>query len=166
MPSAWLRRHLHPCEEGPSSAPYSSNAGLADLDAELEKALQQVLGAPHNRLAMLISPISRRISTVQLVGRSSAAFPAPIRSETDAVPTDDGLRLHNRQRLEVFGAKRYSPTKSGDNPAFEGQSLRKVPPLDVEVDDEGSGSQLPADPRPEQQDQHRPDQAVKLLSWG
>src|SRR6516164_1369538 len=38
MPSAWLRRNVfHPWREGPFSAPYTWDAGLADLDTELEK---------------------------------------------------------------------------------------------------------------------------------
>jgi hypothetical protein len=40
MPSAWLRRNVfHPCEEAPPPGHVLGGAGLADIDAELEKPL-------------------------------------------------------------------------------------------------------------------------------
>src|SRR4030088_3257297 len=38
-------------------------------------------------------------------------FPAPIRSETGTVPTDDGTRLHNRQRLDGIWHQMIQPNK-------------------------------------------------------
>ena len=62
MSSAWLRRNVfHPCEGGtPPPRHILGDAGLADLDAELEKLSMDPWRS--NGLAMLISRISRRIS--------------------------------------------------------------------------------------------------------
>jgi len=44
----------------------------------------------------------------------------------------------------------------------EGQSLRQIPTLDVKLMTKDQDLSFQRDPRPEQQDQHRPDQAVSF----
>ena len=89
-------------------------------------------------------------------------FPAPIQSETGTMPTDHGVRLHNRQRLDGIRRQTIQPNKDQAIHGIEGQSLRKVPPLDVKLMTKDQDLSFQRDPRPEQQDQHRPDQAVSF----
>src|SRR4029077_19431883 len=89
-------------------------------------------------------------------------FPAPIRSETGTVPTDDGIRLHKRQRLDGIWHQTIQPNKDQAIHRPEGQSLRQMPALDVKLMTKDQDLGFQRDPRPEQQDQHRPDQAVSF----
>src|SRR4030095_10924476 len=54
-----------------------------------------IRGAPHSRLARLISRISRRISTGTSGRPPSARLPAPVQPEPRPMPPDDRLRLNN-----------------------------------------------------------------------
>jgi hypothetical protein len=100
---------------------------------------------------MLISRISRRISD-GATGRPQRCrdFPAPIRSETGTVPTDDGIRLHNRQRLDGIWHQTIQPNKDQAIHGIEGQSLRQVPSLDVKLMTKDQDLGFQRDPRPEQ----------------
>jgi hypothetical protein len=64
------------------------------------------------------------------------------------MPTDHGVRLHNRQRLD--GISRLQPDKDQAIHGIEGQSLRKVPSLDVKLMAKDQDLGFQRDPRPEQ----------------
>src|SRR5690349_3437694 len=104
MPSAWLRRNVfHPCEGGPLLRHILGDASLADLDAELEKLPRDARSTPQR---VGDAHLADQPANFQQYSWSAAAvprFPAPIRSETGTVPTDDGIRLHKRQRLDGIG---------------------------------------------------------------
>jgi hypothetical protein len=70
------------------------HAALPDIDAELEKLAMDPRRS-HTELAMLISRISLRISGGTVGRPPRQLLPAPERSEPDAVPFYDGLRLQN-----------------------------------------------------------------------
>src|SRR5262249_31367583 len=90
-----------PSQRGRAPPPHHILGGavLADLNAELEKLSDsrrspQPVGDAH---------LSDQPANFQRYSWSAAAvpgFPAPIRSETGTVPTDDGIGLHDRQRLD------------------------------------------------------------------
>jgi hypothetical protein len=84
--------------------------------------------------AMLISRISRRISN-STVGRPQPFrdFPAPIRSETGTMPTDDGIGPHDRQRLDGFWHQTIQPNKDQAIHGTEGHPLRHMPSLYVKL---------------------------------
>jgi hypothetical protein len=89
----------------------------------------------------------------QRYSRSAAAvprFPAPIQSETGTVPTDHGIRLHNRQRLDGIRRQTIQPNKDQAIHGTEGQSLRLVPSLDVKLMTKDQDLSFQRDPRPEQ----------------
>ena len=83
------------------------NAHLADQPADLQR---------HNRPAT-----------------TAARLPAPVRSESGAVPFYDGLRLHNRQC--IYDGWRQSIQRSKDQAVrgTEGLPLRQTPSLDVKL---------------------------------
>src|ERR1700721_400708 len=85
---------------GPPPRHILGHAGLADLDAELEKLSMDTRRSPQR---VRDAHLADQPANFQRYGRSTAAvprFPAPIQSETATVPTDPGVRLHNRQRLD------------------------------------------------------------------
>src|SRR4029077_15594174 len=94
MPSAWLRRNVfHPCEGGALHRAIYLATLVWPTSTPSLRSSPWMRGAPHNGLATLISRINRRISN-DTIGSAAAAsrFPAPIQSETGAVPTDHGVR--------------------------------------------------------------------------
>jgi hypothetical protein len=60
-------------------------------------------------------------------------LPAPIRSETGTAPTDDGIRLHNRLRLDGIWHRTIQPNKDQATHGTEGHSLRHMPAVDVKL---------------------------------
>src|SRR5260221_3476992 len=93
------------------------HTGLPDFDAELEQ------------LSMDPRPSPQRISNAHLVDKlayvrgyswsatTTSRLPAPIRSETRAMPPDDRIRLDDRQRIASLGkqsteANKYQPIKN------------------------------------------------------
>src|SRR4051812_18649297 len=89
-------------------------------------------------------------------------FPAPIRSEPGTMPTDDSLRLHNRQCVEGAWHQTIQPNEDQAFDGTKGQSLRQMPSLDVKLMTKGQDLGFQRGPRPEQQDQYRPDQAASF----
>jgi hypothetical protein len=110
-----------------------------------------ILGAPHNGLAD--AHLADQPANFQQYSWSAAAvprFPAPIRSETGTVPTDDGIRLHNRQRLDGIWHQTIQPNKDQAIHGTEGHSLRHMPSLDVKLMTKDQDLSFQRDPRPEQ----------------
>src|SRR5205823_10717850 len=88
------------------------DAGLADLDAELEKLSMDSRRSPQR---VGDAHLADQPANFQRCNWSAAAvprFPAPIRSETGTVPTDAVSGFTIVSALMVFGTKRYSPTKN------------------------------------------------------
>src|SRR5262249_680931 len=110
-----------------------------------------IRGAPHSGLAMPISRISRRISTGTF-GRPERGrdFQLPIRSEPGTMPTDDSLRLHNRQRIEGTWHQTIEANKNQAIHDTQGQSLRQMPSLDVKLMTKDQDLSFQRGSRPEQ----------------
>jgi hypothetical protein len=138
------------------------DAGLADLDAELEKLSMESWRSPQR---VGDAHLADQPANFQPYGRSTAAvprFPAPIQSETGTVPTDHGVRLHNRQRLDGIRRQTIQPNKDQAIHGTKGHSLRQLPSLNVKLMTKDQDLSFQRDPRPEQYYQHRPDQAVNF----
>src|SRR5215467_7890068 len=128
MPSAWLRRNVfHPCEGGPLLRTIYLATLVWPISMPSLRSSPWILGAPHNGLAMLISRISQRISN-STVGR-----PQRFGSETGTMPTDDGIGLHDRQRLDGIWHQTIQPNKDQAIHGTEGHSLRHMPSLDLKL---------------------------------
>src|SRR5215469_6514760 len=101
----------------------------------------------------------------QRYGWSAAAvpgFPATIRSETGTVPTLDGIGLHDRPRLDGIWHQTIQPNKNQAIHVTEGHSLRHMPSLDVKLMTKNQDLSFQRHPGPEQEGQHRPDQAASF----
>src|SRR6266850_5413730 len=151
MPAAWLRRNVfHPCEGGPLLRAIYLATLVWPISMPSLRSSPWILGAPHNGLAMLISRISRRISNAAVGRPQRCRDSSAIRSETGTVPTDDGIRLHNRQRLDGIWHQTIQPNKDQAIHRTEGQSLRQMPALDVKLMTKDQDLSFQRDPRPEQ----------------
>src|SRR5260370_42142592 len=109
------------------------DAGLADLDAELEKLSMDSRRSPQRVGDAHLADQSANFQRYSWSAAAVPRFPAPIRSETGTVPTDHGIRLHNRQRLDGIWHQTIQPHKDQAIHGTEGQSLRLVPSLDVKL---------------------------------
>jgi hypothetical protein len=96
---------------------------------------------------MLISWISRRISN-GTVGRPQRR--RDFQSETGSMPADDGIGLHDRQRLDGIWHQTIQPNKDQAIHGTEGQSLWQMPSLDVKLMTKNQDLSFQQHPRPEQ----------------
>src|SRR6516162_2707271 len=109
------------------------DAGLSDLDAELEKLSMDSRRSPQRVGDAHLADQPANFQRDSWSAAAAPRFPAPIRSETGTVPTDDGIRLHNRQRLDGIRHQTIQPNKDQAIHGTEGHSLRHMPLLDVKL---------------------------------
>ena len=152
MPVRMVAKERLPSLRGRAPPPRHilGDAGLADHDAELEKLSMDSRRSPQR---VGDAHLADQPANFQRCNWSAAAvprFPAPIRSETGTVPTDDGIRLHNRQRLDGIWHQPIQPNKDQAIHRTEGQSLRQMPALDVKLMTKDQDLSFQRDPRPEQ----------------
>jgi hypothetical protein len=89
-------------------------------------------------------------------------FPAPIGSESSAVPADHRLRLENFQGVQYSRSHTIERGKHEAVNVTERQSLRGFAPQHVELMSKDKDLGLQHSPRPEQSDQGAPDQSAKV----
>src|SRR3977135_4378974 len=101
MPSAWLCKNVfQPCDGGPRLFTIYLATLVWPISMPSLSNSPWIRGAPHSGLAMLISRISLRIS-VGKVGRPPRCrdLQRQYDLKAGAVPSYDGLRLHNCQSV-------------------------------------------------------------------
>jgi len=88
---------------------------LPDFDAELEQLSMDPRRSPQRiSNAHLVDKLAY-VRGVRLVGATTSRLPAPIRSETRAMPTDYCIRLDDRQRIASLGKQSIEgPTNIND----------------------------------------------------
>src|SRR6185312_3109689 len=101
MPSAWLRRNVfHPCAEGPLLRAMYLATLIRPMSVPSLRSSPSILALP---TTVGDAHLADQPMNFQRYSRSAAAvrqFAAPTQSETGAVPTDRGIRLHYRQRVD------------------------------------------------------------------
>src|SRR5713226_6525956 len=106
---------------------------LPDFDADLEQLSMDPRRSPQRvgnaHLADKLAYLQRYSWSATTMSR----LPAPIRSETRAMPTDDCIRLDDRQRIACFGkqsieANKYQPIKN-----TKGLPSRRGSPQNVDL---------------------------------
>src|SRR5215475_14570871 len=151
MPSAWLRRNVfQPCEGGPLLRAIYLATLVWPISMPSLRSSPWILGAPHNGLAMLIADQSANFQQYSWSAAAVPRFPAPIRSETGTMPTDDGIGLHDRQRLDGIWHQTIQYNKDQAIHGTEGHSLRHMPPLYVKLMTKNQDLSFQRHPRPEQ----------------
>src|SRR5450759_2134003 len=111
--------HPHDCAERYSSpetvatccGTYTEQPSTGDIEAELEKLTMNAWRAPEmvgaTHLANERAQLSRDLRSANTVARP----PAPIHSKSGAVPPNDRLRPHNRNRAQNGGKPAIEPNK-------------------------------------------------------
>jgi hypothetical protein len=106
-----------------------------DLEAAryaADRAFRQYDAAdPANRL--VASELEARWNRSGTVGRppTRSRLPAPVRSESGAVPTDNGVRLHNRQRIASVRKQSIQTNEYQSVDGAEGEFLWSSPPQNI-----------------------------------
>src|SRR4029077_10778395 len=98
-----------------------AHAGLADIDAELEKFTVDARSAPKRILAA--HPPNQFTDFLRhrwAAGLAAADFPGPEQSESFAVPCGDGCRFDDAQSRAPFGP---DPTKPSPQAPIESIEL-------------------------------------------
>src|SRR5712671_6067052 len=137
-------------------------AGLTDIDAELEKLSMDPRRSPQ---WVCDAHLSDQPAYFRRHRRSTATrsrLPAPVRSESGAVPTDNGFRLHNRQRIANHWKQ---PIETNEYQAVEDaerESLRSSPPQNVYLLPQCPNLCLERCPRPKQIDNRPTDEPGKI----
>src|ERR1700681_123765 len=94
---------------------------------------------------------------------TASRLPAPVQQEARAMPANNGVRLHDRQRIADV---RKHPIQTSEYQAVEGaerQSLRSSPPQNVYLLPQRPNLCLERRPRPKQID-NRPDNEPEKIS--
>src|ERR1700694_6032104 len=122
-----------------------------------------ILGAPHSGLAMLISRISRRIST-GIIGRPPRRLdlPAPVGSEPGTMPADKGVRLDDRQRIANFRVQPVETNEYHSVDGAEGEFLWSSSPQNVDLLPQRPNLCLKHYPRPDQINNHPTNEPAKI----
>src|ERR1700758_4978163 len=109
------------------------DAGLADVDAELEKLSMDSWRSPQR---VGDAHLADQPANFQRHGWSTAAasrFPAPIQSETGAVPADHGLGPDDLQSIQHARCQPIQPGKYQTVDAGKGYSLRRFTSQNVKL---------------------------------
>src|SRR3977135_1701697 len=104
------------------------NACLTDIDAELEKLSMDPRRSPQ---WVCDAHLSDQPGYFRRHRRSTATrsrLPAPVRSESGAVPTDNGVRFHNRQRIASVRKQSIQTNEYQSVDGPEGEFLWSSPP--------------------------------------
>src|SRR5271155_5066411 len=103
-------------------------------------------GAPQSGLAILMSRMSSRVAC-GVPGRPPS--PAPIGSETGAVPTDHRLRLEDFQRIEHLRSQTIEPGEHQAINVAESHSLGRSAMQHIELVSKEQDFSMQRSPRPE-----------------
>jgi hypothetical protein len=108
-------------------------AGLPDFDTELEKLAVDARRAPERigdaHLAYQLSYFERHRRPATTASR----LPAPVRPETCAMPTNNSVRLHDRERIANLWKQPIEPDEYQAVEDAERESLRSSPPQNVDL---------------------------------
>jgi hypothetical protein len=135
-------------------------AGLADIDADLEKLAVDARRAPEwicdAHLADQLSYFERHHRPATTASR----LPAPVQPETRAMPANNGVRFHDRQR--IANAKPIEANKNQSVNGVEGLFLRSGSAQDVYLLPQRQNFRLERCPRPKQIDDHPNNESDKI----
>src|SRR3979409_1065873 len=106
-------------------------ARLTDIDTELEKLSMDPRRSPQWVCDAHLSDQPAYFQRHRWSTATRARRPAPVRSESGAVPTDNGVRLHNRQRIASVRKKPIEANKNQSVDGPEGAFLWSSPPQNI-----------------------------------
>ena len=107
------------------------HAGLTDIDAELEKLAVDARRAPEWICDAHLADQPAYFEWHLRPATTASRLPAPVQPETRAMPTNNGVRLHDCQRIANLWKQ---PIETNEYQAIEDaerESLRSSPPQNV-----------------------------------
>src|SRR5262249_31200106 len=107
----------------PSPRHVFCNRGLSDIDAELEQFAMNARCSPKRVRNTHVSDELTNLQRCLWSATARSRFPAPIGSESGAVPTDHRLRFENFQSIQHARIKTIQPDKHQAIDALEGCSF-------------------------------------------
>src|SRR5882672_8542049 len=153
----------------PSLGPRASSPGhilghtrLPDFDPELEQLSMDPRRSPQRisnaHLADKLAYLRRYIWSATTTSR----LPAPIRSETRAMPTDDCIRFNDRQRIANFREQPIETNEYHSVAGAKGEFLWSSSPQNVDLLPQRANLCLKHYPRPDQIDNHPTNEPAKI----
>src|ERR1700687_2466810 len=107
------------------------HARLSDIDAELEKLSMDPRRSPQWVCNADLSDQPAYFEGDRWSPATRSRLPAPVRSEPGTVPTDNGFRLHNRQRIANVRKQSIQTNEYQSVDSAEGEFLWSSPPQNV-----------------------------------
>src|ERR1700738_5512953 len=108
-------------------------ARLTDIDTELEELSMDPRRSPQWVYDAHLSDQPAYFQRHRWSTATRSRLPAPVRSESGAVPADNGVRLHNRQRI-ARGRKQSMQTNEYQSvDSVEGEFLWSSPPQNIDL---------------------------------
>jgi hypothetical protein len=123
-------------------------AGLADIDTDLEKLAMDPRRAPER---ICDADLADQLSYFERHHRpptTACRLPAPVQPKTRAMPANNGVRFHDRQR--IANAKPIEANKNQSVDGVEGLFLRSGSAQDVYLLPQRQNFRLERCPRPKQ----------------
>src|SRR6516164_136763 len=151
-----LRRWL------PSPHHVFCHGGLPDIDAKLEQFAVDPRGSPKRLRGAHVATELANVHRCLWPATARSGFPAPIGSETSAVPADHRLRLEDFQCVQYSRSHTIEPRKHQAVNIAERQSFRRFAPQHVELVSKDQDLGFQRSPRAEQSGQGAPDQPAKI----
>src|ERR1700730_1125034 len=134
------------------------HAGLSDIDTDLEEFSMDPRRSPQRiGNAHLADKLAYLRSYSWSATTAAPRLPAPVRSEPGAVPSNHGLRLHDRQgaehlRSQTIQAGEYQTVQHPERMPF-----RRFPLHHLKLMTQDHVFSLKRGPRPKRSDQRQPD---------
>jgi hypothetical protein len=103
---------FQPWDGGPLACHILGHAGLTDIDAELEKLAVDARRAPEWICDAHLADQPAYFEWHLRPATTASRLPAPVQPETRAMPTNNGVRLHDCQRIANLWKQPIGPTNT------------------------------------------------------
>src|SRR6202171_4928770 len=138
------------------------HARLSDIDAELEKLSMDPRRSPQWVCNAHLSDQPAYFERHRWSTATRSRLPAPVRSEPGTVPTDNGFRLHNRQRIANVRKQSIQTNEYQSVDSADGEFLWSSPPQNVYLLPQRPNLCLKRRSRADQIDDHPTNKPAKI----
>src|ERR1700732_1574213 len=142
--------------------PYTGYARLTDIDTELEELSMDPRRSPQWVYDAHLSDQPAYFQRHRWPTATRSRLPAPVRSESGAVPADNGVRLHNRQRIARVRKQSMQTNEYQSVDSVEGKFLWSSPPQNIDLLPQRPNLCLKRCSRADQIDDHPTNKPAKI----
>ena len=137
-------------------------ARLTDIDTELEELSMDPRRSPQWVYDAHLSDQPAYFQRHRWSTATRSRLPAPVRSESGAVPADNGVRLHNRQRIARVRKQSIQTNEYQSVDGAEGEFLWSSPPQNIDLLPQRPNLCLKRCSRADQIDDHPTNKPAKI----